>query len=1026
MATTTVHGFELLERIGEGAFGVIHRGRQISVDREVAVKAIRSEYADDPEFAERFELEARLVARLEHPHIAPLYDYWREDGRAYLVMRYFDGGSLKDALARGPWRLDRAARLIEEVGSALSLAHAAGVVHRDVKPANVLLDASGAAYLSDFGIAKLADPGLAITQNQPPLTIAYASPEQLAGREVDHRADIYQLALVAFELVTGHHPYMAGSLEAMIAHHLESPLPGVASHGLPAGLDAVLANATQKDPKDRYPDAASFVADFARAVSGHRVERGPQTRPLPAYATSFVGRAEELAEVARLLAEPECRLLTLVGPGGIGKTRLMGEAAARHQDRGSSVCFVPLGPVDSAANVVSAISDALGFRVGSFSSEVEPRTQLLDYLSGRTMLLALDNFEHVLDAADLVADVLDRCPRVQLLVTSRERLELQAEWVLELAGLPMPPGEEDIEEHPAVLLFRDRARQVDPRFTLGPATAGAVGRICRMVDGLPLGIELAAGWMPTLSVEEIAAEIEQGLDFLESTRRDVPAQHRSLRATFDRSWMFLSADEQACLSRLAVFPGGFTREPARVVAGTDLNMLHGLAAKSLVRRRGGGRFDLHPFVREFAHGLAADPTLVREGHARYYADGLLARRAELSGGPGQLAAVDAVRADLDNVRPAVVWAAGRWSSDDVTPVLHALSEYYFLTNWFEARRVFEHLVRARGDGIPAPARDSAYLFSVLSQAIYASVLAHLDEAEELLTAHREQLSDAGEEAAAKTGVISGIVALQRGDMAAAAGMLEEALPVARASADWILPGLALVWHGWTLLELGDPAAAGEVLEESARRADRAGNICWKAYTDSKLGLVADALGDYEAAIRYHRAGIDAFVELGDLAGQAYSLSRLSWTHWLMGNHSEARRSGLESIDLFRDIGHPWGVMASQGRVGFAELGLGHPAEAAQYFEETLDGSLRAQIPVMTLYAAIGLANVAAVTGRERVAVETLACAAAQPDTPRDYSVYIDPALERLAETMPAEEFAAATARGRNLDPWAALEALRTV
>ncbi len=272
---------------------------------------------------------------------------------------------------------------------------------------------------------------------------------------------------------------------------------------------------------------------------------------LPAPRTSFVGRVSELDEIDRLLEDADCRLLTLVGPGGAGKTRLALEAAARRIDHYlHGVHFVPLVSVASPEFLAPAVADSIQFAVDGAHSGFSAQEQLLDYLAERSTLLVLDNFEHLVDGAGLLGEIIERAPNVELLTTSRERLNVQSEWVLEVHGLGL--AENGNGGSGALRLFVERARQVEPGFLLDDAERAEAARVCRLVEGLPLGVELAASWVSVLSCAEIADEIERNIDFLATSLRDVPERHRSLRAAFDQSWTLLSGEQQHVLARLAV------------------------------------------------------------------------------------------------------------------------------------------------------------------------------------------------------------------------------------------------------------------------------------------------------------------------------------------------------------------------------------------------------------------------------------------------------------------------------------------
>ena len=297
----------------------------------------------------------------------------------------------------------------------------------------------------------------------------------------------------------------------------------------------------------------------------------PQPRTnLPLPASLFVGREAEIVGLTDLLQDPGCRLLVLVGLAGIGKTRLALQVAHNQLDRfPHGVFFISLAPLTSPDMIVTNIGTAIGFQ---FHEASEPQEQLLRYLREKQMLLVLDNFEHLIEGAGLISAILQAAPGIQILVTSRERLNLQGEWVFEVEGLPHPPSSEEgspeqVEMYEAVQLFLQNALRVHPAFRLNEENRKWVVRICQLTEGMPLAIELAAAWVRVLSCQQIAQEIERSLDFLKASARDLPERHRSLRAALDHSWNLLSVEEQMVFKRLSVFRGGFRREAAQNAAG---------------------------------------------------------------------------------------------------------------------------------------------------------------------------------------------------------------------------------------------------------------------------------------------------------------------------------------------------------------------------------------------------------------------------------------------------------------------------
>jgi predicted ATPase/DNA-binding SARP family transcriptional activator len=395
----------------------------------------------------------------------------------------------------------------------------------------------------------------------------------------------------------------------------------------------------------------------AQALRSDGTDRALRPTPLPVPPTALVGREAELADLADMLANPACRLLTLVGPGGIGKTRLAVQAAAE-QRAGfpDGVAFVPLAPLGSDAFLVPAIAEAVGL---TFSSRPDSKVQLLNYLQEKELLLLLDNFEHLLAGAELLGDILRHAPGVSILATSRERLNVQAEWVVEVAGLQVPREDraEGITDYSAVALFLQSARRVQAGFALSEVEQRSVVQICRLVEGMPLGIELTAAWVRALSGAEIAHQIECGLGFLTTSLRDVAERHRSLHAVFEHSWSLLSAEERCVFGRLSVFRGGFGREAAEQVAGATLSLLAALVDKSLLRRIPTGRYDMHELLRQYAAEqlqAAGETEQTRDRHLAFFL--ALAETAEPEvHGAQQEQWFDRLEADHDNLRAALEW-----------------------------------------------------------------------------------------------------------------------------------------------------------------------------------------------------------------------------------------------------------------------------------------------------------------------------------------------------------------------------------
>jgi predicted ATPase/transcriptional regulator with XRE-family HTH domain len=409
------------------------------------------------------------------------------------------------------------------------------------------------------------------------------------------------------------------------------------------------------------------------SAAGHSIDTisSPPLINLPFQPTPLIGREAELAALGKLLKEPHCHLLTITGVGGIGKTRLAIELASSQQDLfPGGIYYVPLESLDSPQFIIPAIAEAVGL---SISGAVSPQEQLLNHLAALTsqaVLLVLDNLEHLLihspghdekdDTALLLTNLLQRLPNLKILATSRERSNLQEEWIIDLHGLPVPASDQTngLEDYSAVALFLQRARQSRADFELLPAERLSLVKVCQLVEGTPLAIELAAAWVAMLSLEEIAQEIASNLDFLTNPMRNVPERHRSLRAVFAHSWKLLSDEERGVLFRLAVFRGGFQRQEAERIAGASLLVLMSLLSKSLLSRRDDNRYDLHSLIRQCALERLHESGHFEEAchkHLAYFVSFALEAQDGLRS--AQLAEwLNRIEQEHNNIRAALEWA----------------------------------------------------------------------------------------------------------------------------------------------------------------------------------------------------------------------------------------------------------------------------------------------------------------------------------------------------------------------------------
>lgn len=667
----------------------------------------------------------------------------------------------------------------------------------------------------------------------------------------------------------------------------------------------------------------------------------PPQPPLPATLTPLVGRSLELEQIATLLDEPTCRLLTLVGPGGIGKTRLA-VATIQNPLFADVRCFVALAAVSTPEFLTTSIAQSLGL---ALSGSNDPQAQLLNYLREKRLLLVLDNFEHLLAGAALVTEVLQAAAQVKVLVTSRERLNIQGEWVLEVQGLPVPAGEQSassghsLEAYSAVALFVQRARQVRAGFALSAQNQQQVVQICRLVEGMPLGIELAAAWVHLLSCQEIAQEIERTIDFLATNRRDVPPRHRSLRAAFDHSWQLLTEEEQQVLRHLAVFQGGFTREAAEQVAAATLPLLAALAAKSLLHRGETGRYELHELVRQYAYDWLRtnhEEALVRSRHCAYYqqlaeAAFLPLRTAE------QTIWVKRLAAEYGNLRAALAWTlTDKTNVTAITAGLRmggALWLFWWLgEHWREGATWLEQLLAVRVVSA-SPGEQLAYQQARARALIGAAILAldRLEPAYALACAEESlplcrQVDDAWGVAFAL--FLLGVLGLTEiGNVQQAPAYCQESVTRFRQLDDKRCLSLPLEILGHFARRSGDHQTAVALWEEALQLNRLSGDPTGIAQASDRMAQVWLRQGEYARAQTLLAESLAVYHQLGNRFGAAYALYYLGRIAHVQHNYAQARAHYAASQAIFQEFGSKEAsVLIEQGRLLLDEgdLATAHP------------------------------------------------------------------------------------------------------
>lgn len=718
---------------------------------------------------------------------------------------------------------------------------------------------------------------------------------------------------------------------------------------------------------------------------------------------AFVGRDEELALLNEYLTDPDKRLITLTGPGGSGKTAIATETGWRVARRFlgpffHGVFFVPLAGIDSEHlepssgsskfdPFITSVAEAIGF---SFSGPRRPREQLARYLQDKSLLLIIDNVEHVIaKARPLIGDLLRQAPGIKILITSRERLGFNEEWVLEIEGLPYPgngylsviAGRQHTDpvnlpaQYQAIALFESLGKRLVSDFSISdesdmtrancPDTA--VQRIAQLVQGSPLGIELAASWLRMLSCKEIAAEIENSLDFLSSTMHDLPDRHRSLRAVFDSSWQLLNAQQQQTLRRLSVFHGPFDRPAATATTGTSLATLSALVDHSMLHRQDlhiddqtVGQYELLDTLRQYAAEKLEtnddEAGRIREQHAAFYLQ-FLHQQLEVLIGSNQHKAVAGISQNIREIRSAWRWSIQHQDISGLSRALEALGLFYYMRSWFaEGADLFGLAARELELRRNEPevgmvwarlrARQGWFTFLLGRQ---QDGLNQLLESVELLrpVVDRINLAYSLNFTAAALTIL--------GDYEGASSLCEEARAIYEQYQDAYGCAISNNILSQIAYQQGDYLKARHHCEESLAFEQELGNRWSIGFTLTNLGRVAFALEHYGEAHGYFQESLAIRQSLTDSRGQALCLRYLGETAQAQGKMDQAKRDFESSLSLFRNMGSQDETSATLNSLGHLALQREQYLEAQRYFTEALRIAKQAATMPRILEATISLA-----------------------------------------------------------------------
>jgi predicted ATPase len=892
--------------------GEVYLARDTRLRRKVALKKLRGNVGPDRQQVERLEQEARSVSALNHPNIVTIYELGSVDATCYIAMELVQGDGVRQLLARGAMPLQKATQIAVQIADGLAKAHEAGIVHRDLKPENLMVTDDGFVKILDFGLAKLAssiettpkEGTSTLDLNETPATgvIAgtpqYMSPEQASGRPVDFRSDQFSFGSVLYEMLTGRVAFAKSSTAETLAAILrDNPEPiSTFNPEAPAPLCWVVERCLDKKPSQRYASTRDLARDLAaiRERLWNFPTGRPQSHPsnLPAQLTKFVGRDGELAGVKQHLLRPDVHLVTLTGPGGIGKTRLALQAAEEMASHfAGGVYYVPLASVSDPKLIAAAIAQTLGLRESGGQSPLARLKEHLLYSLRAPILILLDNFEHLVAEAPQVAELLATSMMLKLLATSRAPLHVYGEHELPVPPLTLPdtktlPPIETLQQCPAVALFTHRARAVKPDFEINKDNAAAVAAICARLDGLPLAIELAAARVKLLSPAAMQPRLESRLQLLTGGAKDLPLRQQTLRGAIDWSYGLLTGPEQRLFARASVFVSGCTLEAVEAVCNAkkdlELDELEGMASlvdKSLLqqvgRQEGEPRFTMLDTIREYGlERLAAsgEEAATRRAHAAY-----CLVLAEEGASPGtetvQTEWLNRFEAEHDNFLGALDWLRQTENAEWGLRLGAALFRFWESREYLaEGGSTLAKLLKLKG----AAARNN-----VRARSLFAA----------------------------------GVLAGEQGDYAAASAHLWESLEISRELRDGWGNAIALNALAVHARDQGNIPEARALFEESLEAWRGLGDRAAVARALSNLANVVKLQGEYALARSLYEECFAIFNELSDQTGMAWSLNHQGDV--ARGQEDPARARGLyeRSLAMFRELGDRWGIAASLADLG---------------------------------------------------------------------------------------------------------------
>lgn len=955
--------YKIIELLGAGGMGEVFLAEDTRLDRRVALKCLPSKFAADRDRMSRFRREAKTASALNHPNIITIHEINEYDGVNFIATEFVVGKTLKELLKTDPLSLTTALEIAVQIASALNEAHAAGIIHRDVKPDNVMIRANGLVKVLDFGISKLlekaggenghkascralARTGSSTTNPGMILgTANYMSPEQARGGKIDARTDIFSFGIVLYQMLSGKLPFDGDSAIdtiGAILHKEPSPIREF-SPAMPHDIEYIVNRALRKDRDERYQTIADLLCDLQRVKqrldregadrlfgAGHSTYdpenaetrilgssdpariftvKDPPPNNLAGEAAPLLGRDAETAEVIKLLRQVDTRLLTITGVGGTGKTRLAQTVSHLSlRDFADGVYYIGLAPIDDHELVVPIIAQTLNVREEGRRSLSE---SLREHLRAKKMLLVLDNFEQVAGAASAVGELLEGSQSLRILVTSRVRLNVAFEREYTLQPLDVPAYEKglavnELARFPAVQLFVRRARTARSDFVLTQENAACVAEICRRLDGLPLAIELAAVRVKLFAPRAILKRLESALDLLTGGARDLPERQQTMRGAIGWSYDLLDEDEKKLFHRLSVFRGGFTLGGAAAVGNAPrdlsvdlLDVVSSLIDKSLISQR--EQPDGEPRFRMLI--------VVRE---------FAAEKLEQSG-----------EQDVIKRRHAEFYTA---LAVEAEPDLLGAKA----AGWMNVLDLEHDNLRSTLEWSLANDPESALRIVGIIYRFWLRRGYTTEGRRWLETALKAAGSESDATLRSKAARGGGLMSLQQGDLEAANRLIEQSLSLSREIGDRSLICYALTSLGAIRVGEGDLVAAHELTQECLEIAREIDDRFQIAVSLNRLGDIARQNEDHRAAWKYTEEACTIARQDQISAALPIFTHNMASIACLLNDLPSAYQYNLESLKYGEELGHKTSMGGALSVFGALAVQDGMAKRAAKLFGAVQD------------------------------------------------------------------------------------------